>query len=131
MFNSNVKSQLNLIDCLEGIEFEKYIGKLLERNGYDNVVITKGTGDFGADIIAEKNGIRYAFQCKRFSNCVGPRAIGEVLRGMNRYKCTRGVVITNNFFTKQAIEEAEISNIELWNRNTLARLLKSFQEENK
>lgn len=123
ILKTNLQEQLNKVDMLEGIEFEKYIGQLLKNIGFTNVIITKGSGDFGADIIAEKENIRYAFQCKRFSTPIGPKPIGEVLRGMNKYKCTRGIVVTNNYFTKQAIQEASISDIELWDRNKLSNLI--------
>lgn len=123
MLNIDVQEQLQKIDTLEGIQFEKYIGQLLKKIGFVNVVVTKGSGDFGADIIAEKEGEKYAFQCKRFSSPIGPRPIGEVLRGMNKYQCTKGIVVTNNYFTSQAIQEAKVSNIELWDRNKIISLL--------
>lgn len=123
ILNINLQEQLSKVDMLEGIEFEKYIGQMLKKIGFTNVVITKGSGDFGADIIAEKENERYAFQCKRFSTAIGPKPIGEVLRGMNKYNCTKGIVVTNNYFTKQAIEEAEVSAIELWDREKLSSLI--------
>lgn len=126
ILKTNLQEQLNNIDILNGIEFEKYIGQLLKKSGFTNVVVTKSSGDFGADIIAKKGNERYAFQCKRFSTPIGPKPIGEVLRGMNNYKCTKGVVVTNNYFTKQAIQEAIVSNIELWDRNKLINLINNI-----
>ena len=123
ILNIDLKEQLDRVDMLEGIEFEKYIGQMLKKIGFTNVAITKGSGDFGADIIAKRGNEKYAFQCKRFSKPIGPKPIGEVLRGMNKYNCTKGVVVTNNYFTKQAIQEAEVSNIELWDRETLCVLI--------
>lgn len=103
------------------------MGELLHKNGYKNVEVTKGSGDFGADVIAEKDNIRYAFQCKRFNSTVGPKSIGEVLRGMYRYNCNKGVVITNNYFTRQAIKEGEICEIELWDRDKLSYLIQNIK----
>lgn len=73
---------LNEVDNFEGIKFEGFIAEILYKNGYEKVEITKGSGDFGADVIAEKDNIKYAFQCKRFNSVIGPKPIGEVLRGM-------------------------------------------------
>lgn len=129
MLNIEVNEQLQKIDTLEGLQFEKYIGQLLKKSGFENVTVTKGTGDFGADIIANKDGEKYAFQCKRFSTPIGPKTIGEVLRGMNRYNCNKGIVVTNNYFTNQAIQEAKISNIELWDRNKLIALINNHLGE--
>ena len=125
LLKTDIYEQLTQIDNLDGWEFEKYIGELLKLTGFKNVIITKGSGDFGADIVAEKENDKYAFQCKRFSSNIGPKPIGEVLRGMNKYKCNKGVVITNNYFTKQAIQEAKVSNIELWDRDKLSMLIRN------
>lgn len=120
------QEQLNLIDNMNGKDFEMFIGALLSKNGYKNVTITRTSGDHGADILAEYNGGKYAFQCKRFDKKVSSRPIGEILRGMNYYKCEKGIVITNNYFTKQAIEEAKINNVELWDRKKVVELCKSY-----
>lgn len=120
---------LNQIDYFEGIKFEEFVGELLYKNGYKNVEVTKGSGDFGADVIAEKDGNKYAFQCKRFNSTIGPKPIGEVLRGMHKYNCNKGVVITNNYFTKQAIREGEICDIELWDRDKLSILIENDKIE--
>jgi len=121
--------QLMKIDDLDGFQFEKYIGQLLKKIGFVNVIVTKGSGDFGADIIAEKDNIRYAFQCKRFNSPIGPKPIGEVLRGMKKYNCEKGIVITNNFFTNQAIQESKICDIELWDRNKLSYLIQNIKSD--
>lgn len=110
------KEILHKIDNMDGHEFERFIAEVLKRNGFKNVYTTKSSGDFGADIIGELGSVRYAFQCKRFESKIGPKPIGEVLRGMNHYKCQKGAVITNNYFTKQACQESRVNNVELWDR---------------
>ena len=40
-------------DLMEGHEFEYYCAELLERNGFREVKVTKGSGDYGIDILAE------------------------------------------------------------------------------
>lgn len=124
-FSEDIQNQLSKIDMLDGWQFEEYVSSLLKRIGYKNVKVTSGSGDFGADVIAEKDGQKIAFQCKRFSDRVGPKVVGEVLRGMNRYNCTKGIIITNNYFTDQAIKEAQISHIELWDRQKIGNILKN------
>lgn len=120
---------LNQVDDFEGLKFEEFVAELLYKNGYNNIEVTKGSGDFGADIIAEKDNIRYAFQCKRFNSTIGPKPIGEVLRGMKKYNCEKGIVITNNFFTNQAIQESKICDIELWDRNKLSYLIQNIKSD--
>ena len=58
--------KIEFVDKLDGIEFEEYIKVLLEKLGYDNVYTTPASNDYGADVIAEKDGIKYAIQCKNY-----------------------------------------------------------------
>ena len=55
-----------LIDELEGHDFEYYCADLLRNGGYQNVRVTRASGDFGVDILAERDGITYGIQCKRY-----------------------------------------------------------------
>ena len=45
------------------------------------VADTPASGDFGADLIAEKDGKRIAIQAKRYSKPVGNKAVNEALGG--------------------------------------------------
>ena len=124
------KEQLEKIDKMDGKEFEYFMHALLIKNGYNNVKVTKASGDHGADILGELNGVKYAFQCKRFDSKVGSKPIGEVLRGMNYYKYEKGIVITNNYYTKQAIDEAKVNNVELWDRDKVLELYRNVLKDN-
>ena len=117
--------ELNKIDSMiDGHQFEHYFANLLRTVGYRNVLVTQGSGDFGVDVIAEHNKVKYAFQCKRYSQNVGVSAVQEVFSGVSHYHCHVGVVVTNTEFTAQAIEHAAQVGIVLWNRNDLIELLK-------
>ena len=106
----------------DGYMFEEYIASLLKCSGYTNVEVTPPTGDFGIDVLAEKNGISYAIQCKKYSGRVGVDAVQQVLAGKGYYKSDIGVVVTNSYFTQQAIELAKAVNIELWDNDKLNEL---------
>ena len=126
---SGEKEMLEDMDKMNGIEFENFIASLLVANDFKHVITTKASGDHGADVLGEKDGVKYAFQCKRFESAVSSRPIGEVLRGLNYYKYDKGVVVTNNYFTNQAKEEASINNIELWNRKKIIELYRDTLRE--
>ena len=64
-------------DLLEGHEFEYYCADLLKRKGFLEVEVTRGSGDYGADILAEKDGVTYAIQCKCYTDSVGVKAVQE------------------------------------------------------
>ena len=80
-----LKRNISYIDRLnDGYEFEEYIANLLKSLGYTNVNVTPSSGDYGADVLAEKNGITYAIQCKWSSlgnNNIGNKAVQEIFSG--------------------------------------------------
>lgn len=116
---SRSKHFMDVIDEMEGREFERFCGALLERCGYQNVFVTRASGDQGVDIIAYKNNIRYAFQCKRYDGKVSNSAVQQVRAGQDMYSCFRAVVITNSYFTRGAKALAKVSGVELWDRDVL------------
>ena len=106
----------NDYDQLSGYDFEFWCANLLRKNGYNSVELTRGSGDQGVDIIAEKDDIRYAIQCKRYSTDIGNKSVQEVVAGKSYYKCQVGVVMTNSHFTKSAKELANATGTILWDR---------------
>ncbi len=118
-----IRTEIKSIDMLSGINFEYYCGELLEKTGYQNVEVTKASGDEGGDIIATKGDIRYVFQCKRYQNIVGNKAIQEVHTAKSLYKCYKAIIITNSEFSHQAIYEAKELCIELWDYRKIKELL--------
>ena len=116
-------SLLSKIDNMTGEEFENCCILLLRKNGFENVHGTSASGDYGVDILAEKEGISYAIQCKCYSSPVGNKAIQEIYSGKSYYNCMVGAVLTNNSFTNAAIKTAEKNNILLWDRNKLVEFI--------
>ena len=104
------------MDEMEGHDFEYYCADLLKANGFLEVEVTKGSGDFGADILAEMDGVTYAFQCKCYDKPIGVKAIQEIYAGRDYYDKMVGVVMTNQYFTQPAVELAQKLNIMLWDR---------------
>ena len=111
------------IDRMNGLEFESLCADLLCQNGFVNVSLTPGSGDQGVDVLAEKDGIRYAIQCKCYSKDLGNTPIQEVHTGKDFYGCHVGVVMTNRYFTPGAIEAAKRTNTLLWDRNAILEMM--------
>ena len=86
---------LKRFDEMDGRDFEYYCAQLLERHGFCEVEVTKGSGDYGVDILAEKEGITYAIQCKCYNNPVGVKAVQEAYAGRDYYDRMVGCVLTN------------------------------------
>lgn len=111
------------VDTMTGHEFEFWCAELLRKNGFTNVVVTPGSGDQGVDVLAEKGGIKYAFQCKCYSSDLGNTPVQEVNTGKTLYHCQIGIVMTNRYFTKGAKEAAEATGVLLWDRDKLHQLM--------
>ena len=111
-----LEAQLLSIDLMEGHDFEYWCAGLLQRIGYTNVEVTPGSNDQGVDILAQKDGVKYAIQCKRYSNDLGNTPVQEVHAGKSMYNCHVGVVLTNQHFTKGAHDLAKATGVLLWDR---------------
>lgn len=116
-------SSLYIIDSMDGHEFERWCASLLRRNGFSKVELTAGSGDQGVDIVAEKDGIYFAIQCKCYSSDLGNKPIQEVYAGKEMYRCQVAAVMTNRYFTSGAKDLAEKTRVLLWDRDKLKDLL--------
>lgn len=116
-------------DSMSGEDFEEFCADILRGNGFTDVEVTKASGDHGVDVLAKKDGIKYAIQCKRYSKPVGNKAVQEVYSGKDIYKADVAVVMSNMDFTAQAIEDAKKLNVELWNRDKIYSLQKAGNKE--
>jgi restriction system protein len=112
------------VDRMDGLAFERYVASLLKRQGYTNVKLTERY-DLGVDIIADKNGVRWGIQVKRYSGLVKALAVRQVVTGLRKYGCDRAMVITNSSFSRVATELAESNDCILITRKELARWIGS------
>ena len=111
------------LDGMEGHDFEFFCADLLERAGFTDVEVTRSSGDYGVDGLAEKDGVTYAVQCKRYDGPVGVKAVQEAYAGRDFYDRMVGAVMTNQYFTDPAVEAARKLKILLWDRDYLDSLL--------
>lgn len=113
----------DLFEEMDGHEFEYYCADLLKRRGFMEVSVTKGSGDYGIDILCEKDGISYGIQCKNYSAPVGVQAIMEAYAGKDYYERMVGVVLTNQSFTPAAVNMAKKLKIMLWDGGYLESMM--------
>lgn len=124
---AKVEYQLSSIDLMEGHDFETWTAEVLREMGFRRVQVTQASGDQGVDVLAEKDGIRYAVQCKRYTADLGNTPIQEVHAGKDYYHCHVGVVLTNRYFTVSAKALAVQTGTLLWDRDWIKRRLQSGQ----
>ncbi|MCT3395383.1 restriction endonuclease [Lentilactobacillus hilgardii] len=119
-----VSIELNKIDGMRGLDFEEYVTNLLIKIGFKKAHVTSASGDNGIDVLA-KNGLTYyGIQCKLYSNPVGNQAVQQAYAGGSYYKTDKNIVITNNYFTPSAKQAADTMDVDLWNRDKLAELIR-------
>ncbi|MBE3584971.1 MAG: restriction endonuclease [Thermoanaerobacter sp.] len=126
----NPKAALKVIDKMSGREFEEFLEKLFQKLGYQTI-LTPEMKDHGADlIITNTQGRKFAIQAKKLQDYgrVGVNVLGEVTRGQRWYGCHGSIVITNQYFTDQMIEEAKQINVVLWDRTNLGNLIRRAHE---
>lgn len=111
------------VDGLDGHKFEYFVASVLSKNGFSNVQVTKASGDYGVDITATKDRVRWAFQCKCYQSTLGLKPIQEVYAGAKKYNASRAAVVTNSHFSKNAKILAQELGVELWDRRILGEMV--------
>lgn len=128
-----IREEFIKIDSMEGHAFEKYCANLLSltnRFRGARFEVTQQSGDFGADVIVTCiDGTRVVIQCKRASSSIGIDAIQEAHTSKNHYFAKECGVITNSYFTLQAITLANETNTVLIDRKKLARIIAMYVDE--
>ena len=111
-------SPLSRIDKMTGEEFEYYLKLRLERLGF-KVEMTPASNDYGADLFCFDNNGTIVVQVKRYEGNVGTAAVQEIVAAREYYNADGCVVITNSFFTINALNLAEANEVSLIDRDDL------------
>jgi superfamily II DNA or RNA helicase len=115
------------LDELTGSDFENVIRRLVEKQGFEDVTSTPGSRDYGADLLAQRDGERYAIQVKRSVSPIGVAAIQQVLGGMAYWDAAKGLVVTNSLYTESAQELASRAEVDLVDRRKLKAWIQEAQ----
>lgn len=124
-----IEPDLLTIDLMEGIDFEYWCADLLRKLSFSEVEVTRGSGDQGVDILATKDGVKYAVQCKCYTSNLGNKPIQEVHAGKAMYGCHVGAVMTNRYFTTGGRQLAEATGVLLWDRDWISDALKATKTQ--
>ncbi len=114
------RARIEEVDEMTGWEFERWLEGFFKQLGF-GVERTPYRGDFGADFVLSWNNARIAVQAKRTSVRVGVRAIQEVVAAKAYYECSHSMVVTNSYFTDQAVILARANDVWMRSRDDLAR----------
>jgi restriction system protein len=108
-------------DVEDGFDYEIAIGTALERLGW-SVRMTGGGADQGVDILAERDDILYAIQCKYYTSPVGNSAVQQVHAGAAYYGALLSAVVSNAPYTKSAMQLADSLGVQLLHDRNLDQL---------
>lgn len=124
----------------KGRQFEEFVAQLYRNIGYDAKTTTEmrkkgilpesiqkrgGSGEQGVDVFIYDHRTKenVVVQCKHYSSKVSNSAIQEIVASMPLYKASRGIVVTNQYFTEPAKELAFVNKIVLIDREGLAKFI--------
>jgi restriction system protein len=102
-------------------DFEHWCAAALRHHGWE-ARATPGSGDQGADVIAEAYGHRVVIQCKLYTKPVGNKAVQEVHSARAFYGATAAAVISTAGFTTSARALAASTGVLLMDRAELPQL---------
>ncbi|MCD2332909.1 restriction endonuclease [Bacillus cereus] len=122
------QSSIYEIDQMNGLQFEHYLSTLYQSFGY-HTEVTKGSGDFGADLILRNNNEKIVVQAKRYKNKVGLQSVQEVVGAKRYYDAAHAWVVTNNYFTEPARKLAHANDVLLIDRDLLIKLSAQINQE--
>ncbi len=122
---SDGQRQLAKLRQMKPDEFEDFIADLYRRLGYATERVGGSPGG-GIDVTAKKNGVIYYIQCKKFINSkVTIHNVRDFYATMaNNLAAGKGIFITTNIFTAEAIKFAADRPLALIDGVNLLTLIK-------
>lgn len=110
-FNTEQREKLQKqLSVMSPYRFEHLVGDLLEAMGYEDVMVTKASGDKGVDVVATVQfgitTIREVVQVKRQQGNVGRQVLDQLRGVLPFHGAIRGTIITTGGFAKKCAESA-------------------------
>ncbi|MBA3666898.1 MAG: restriction endonuclease [Sphingomonas sp.] len=97
------------LQSMDPYAFERLSQRLLRKNGFVQVEVTKKSGDGGIDgkgvVRVNLVSFHVLFQCKRYQGSVGAGTVRD-FRGAMQGRADKGLIITTGTFTPDARKEA-------------------------
>ncbi len=111
---------LTNIISLDPYDFEAFVARLLEAQGFTSIRLLGRSGDRGVDVSGiDPQGRMTVIQCKRYRNNVS----ADPIQRLHSFAVTRGaqrkILVTTSDFTTQARDEASLTGTELVNGGEL------------
>lgn len=128
---------MNDVDRMDGDGFEVFCCLMWGKQGYLATVTPKRGGDGGIDVVALKGQDGYLLQCKSSrSATLGWDAVKDATGGAAKYQAQysgtrfRRLAVTNQHFTRGAVEQAEANHVGLIVREQIEEFLGRYPVSN-
>jgi restriction endonuclease Mrr len=110
---------------LDPYQFEAFVARLFEAQGFTQVVLAGRAGDRGVDLVGkDPSGKMTIIQCKQWgSTKVGTTPIQRLDSFARTRKAERKILVTTSDFTRQGLDEAQITGTEMVNGKALSKLI--------
>jgi len=104
------KLLLDKVASMEPYRFEHLVKELLDAMDYEDVVVTKQSGDGGVDVVAKFQfgitEVTEVVQVKRQTANVGRQVLDGLRGSLHRFGAIRATIITTSGFAKACVSEA-------------------------
>lgn len=127
---------IELTDELNGRYFEGLVAVLWRKQGYNPVILTPSSGDYGVDVVAISGNKGLLIQTKvsasRHGQRLGWNAVQEVVAGEAYYEqefpgvTFEKVCVTNQRFNDNAHQQAKLQGVRLIERRKLSKIIKRY-----
>lgn len=90
-------------------KFELYAQEYLPTLGFEEVDVTRGVSDWGADLFCQKNGLRYVGQVKLYGTSktkISRKDVMELHGVRDYFECDKAFFFYNGKRTEEAVEAA-------------------------
>lgn len=125
------ESDIYEVDRMSGEDFEQFLMSLFQRLGYKAEHIGK-LGDYGGDLIIEKDGVKTLVQAKRSRYKIREKAVQEAIAAKENYHCDKAMVVSNNYYYYHAWKLAQNTNVTLWTgKDLIMKMDEAKKQENK
>lgn len=120
VIKNSTKSNHDIIS-MSPYDYEEYCADILNKNGW-TAKATKKSGDQGADVYAERDGISVVIQCKLTNAPVGNKAVQEVISGQKYMAADYAAVVSPAAYTPGARDLAKTAHVLLLGHDDLKDL---------
>lgn len=126
----NKKFLINEINQMSSSEFEALLSHLFKQQGYQVKRIPK-SDEIDAELLLKKEYDVIVVQAKRRSLEIDDSAVNGLVLAAEKYNANKKWIITNSYYTSDAILQAHLKSVALLNRNDLLQMLKAYNTPKK